>query len=84
MIRLNPVDRRWVARLAGLVIALTVLPVLGGMVLDHALRTSPVITLFMLLLGINLGVYSVARSVASLYARFASVPGLDSSRRLEL
>lgn len=74
MLRRKWIDWRLVGRLALMLLALTVLPVLFGIVLDRSLRTSPVITLFMMLLGFNLGVFTIARSIGSVYARVEETP----------
>lgn len=69
MFRRVPVDWRFVGQLGVTLLALTVLPVLGGVLLDRLLHTSPVVTLFMMLLGFTLGVFTIAKSVAATYAR---------------
>lgn len=69
MFRRVPIDWRFVGQLGMTLLALTVLPVLGGVLLDRLLHTSPVITLFMMLLGITLGIFTIAKSVAAAYAR---------------
>jgi F0F1-type ATP synthase assembly protein I len=68
---LNPstIAWHWVLRLFLTVLGLAVLPVGLGILLDRRMHTSPVITLFMLLLGFNLGIYTIARSVVAMYAR---------------
>lgn len=69
MFRRVPIDWRLVLQLGVTLLALTVLPVLGGILLDHLLHTFPVITLFMMLLGFTLGIFTIAKSVAATYAR---------------
>lgn len=63
------IEWRWVVRLLAVVLALTVMPILLGILLDRSLHTFPVITLFMLLLGFTLGIFTIAKSVAAEYAR---------------
>ena len=69
MFRRVPIDWRFVGQLGMTLLALTILPVLGGVLLDRLLHTSPVITLFMMLLGFSLGIFTIAKSVAARYAR---------------
>jgi F0F1-type ATP synthase assembly protein I len=69
MIDCTRIEGRWVLRLFVTVLGLAVLPVGLGILLDRSMHTSPVITLFMLLLGFNLGIYTIARSVVAMYAR---------------
>lgn len=57
-----------------MLLALSVLPIVGGIVLDRLLHTGPVITLFMMLLGFNLGIFTIARSVGMLYAQVEKTP----------
>lgn len=63
------IDWRWVLRLAVVVLLVAVLPVLMGIWLDRQFHSSPVITLSMMLLGFNLGIIAIARSVAEMYTR---------------
>jgi F0F1-type ATP synthase assembly protein I len=63
------IDWRLIGHLAVTLLALTALPVLGGVLLDRLLHTSPLITLFMMLLGFGLGIFTLAQSVAATYAR---------------
>lgn len=69
MFRPLPMNWRFVGQLTVSLFALTVLPVLGGILLDRLLHTFPVITLFMMLLGFTLGIFTIAKSVAATYAR---------------
>lgn len=69
MFRRVPIDWRLVLQLGVTLLALTVLPVLGGILLDRLLHTFPVLTLFMMLLGFTLGIFTIAKSVAATYAR---------------
>ncbi|MDL1895357.1 AtpZ/AtpI family protein [Anaerolineae bacterium CFX7] len=64
-----PIDWRFVGQLGITLFALTILPVIGGVLLDRLLHTSPVITLFMMLLGFTLGIFTIAKGVAARYAR---------------
>lgn len=73
LIRLELIDWRWVMRLAVTLLALAVLPILLGMTLDRQLQTSPVLTLFMLLLGLNLGIFIIARQVAALFLEISPI-----------
>ena len=74
MFRRVPIDWRFVRRLAVMLLAETVLPVMGGIALDTILHTSPIVTLFMMLLGFNLGIFTIARSVGSVYAQVEKSP----------
>lgn len=74
MIRRALIDWQFVGRLALVVLTLTILPVLGGVLLDRVLHTSPVITLFMMLLGFNLGIFAIARNVGAKYAQLENTP----------
>lgn len=69
MIRLDTVDWRWVLILVLKVVAVAVLPVILGIMLDRNFQTSPIITLSMLLLGLNIGTFTIARTIAEIYAR---------------
>lgn len=60
---------RWVYVLALKLFMVSVLPIIMGIVLDRLFHTSPFITLSMMLLGLNLGIFTIARSVAAIYAR---------------
>jgi F0F1-type ATP synthase assembly protein I len=69
LIRLDTVDWRWVLNLALKLISVAILPVVLGIGLDHYFQTSPIITLPMLLLGLNVGIFTIARTIAEIYAR---------------
>lgn len=79
MIRRDTIEWRWVLRLTVTVLALGVGPVLLGILLDRLVRTSPIITLFMMLLGFSLGIASIARSVGAMYARHAAADAQSPS-----
>lgn len=79
MIRLELIDWRWVMRLAVTLLALAVLPIILGVALDRRLQTSPVLTLFMLLLGLNLGIFIIARQVAALYLQISPIQSESAS-----
>lgn len=51
------------------VVVAAFLPLLLGIWLDRQLHTSPLITLFMMMLGITVGTIAVYRNVASVYKR---------------
>jgi hypothetical protein len=70
LIRFKQIDGRWVLGLALRLLTLSVLPVVLGILLDRRLGTSPFITLSMMLLSLNLGIYMVYRSVARIYKQF--------------
>lgn len=79
LIRLELIDWRWVMRLAVTLLALAVLPIILGVALDRRLQTSPVLTLFMLLLGLNLGIFIIARQVAALYLQISPIQSESAS-----
>ncbi len=66
---MSKIGWRWVYMLALKLLVVTVLPIMLGIVLDQRFRTSPIITLSMMLLGLNIGIFTIARSVAAIYAR---------------
>ena len=68
---MNLIDWRWVLRLGVTLLAFSVLPVIIGILLDWRLHTSPIITLFMMLVGFNVGIVMIIRNVAEMYARIA-------------
>lgn len=74
MFRLELIDWRLVGRLTVTLFALSIFPVLLGMVIDRQLNSFPILTLFMLLLGLNLGVYTIARQVSALYLKISPIP----------
>jgi len=74
LIRLDTINWQWVLRLAVVLLAVAFLPMILGLLLDRALHTFPVITLFMMLLGLNLGIFTIARNVSDMYARAAAAP----------
>ena len=76
---MNQIDWRWVVRLAVMLLAFSILPVVIGILLDWRLHTSPIITLFMMLLGFNVGIVTIARNVGDRYSR-AVVPETHSSQ----
>ncbi len=76
---MNQIDWRWVVRLAVMLLAFSILPVIIGILLDWRLHTSPIITLFMMLLGFNVGIVTIARNVGDMYSR-AVVPETHSSQ----
>lgn len=80
MVRLDLVDWRWVVRLAVTLLALSILPVLLAVLLDWRLHTFPVVTLFMLLLGLNLGIYTITRQVAVMYSQISPMPSDTPSK----
>lgn len=67
----------WVGRLGLTLLGLSVLPVILGILLDGRFHTSPFLTLFMMFIGFNIGILTIARSVASVYAR-TSIPDTPS------
>jgi F0F1-type ATP synthase assembly protein I len=69
MIQTDLIDWPWVGRLALMLLSLSVLPVILGILVDLALETSPVVTLFMMLMGLNTGIFTIYRQVAEKYAR---------------
>jgi F0F1-type ATP synthase assembly protein I len=66
---LNLVDWRFVLRLGVSLLAFSVLPVILGILLDWRLHTSPIITLAMMLVGLNVGIVMITKNVAEMYAR---------------
>ncbi|HZQ10408.1 MAG TPA: AtpZ/AtpI family protein [Anaerolineae bacterium] len=75
---MNQIDRQWVVRLAVMLLAFSILPVILGILLDWRLHTSPIITLFMMLLGFNVGIVTIARNIGDIYSHVA--PETHSSR----
>lgn len=73
MIRSELIDWRWVKRLAVTLLALSIFPIILGVLLDRRFQTSPIFTVFMLLLGLNLGIYTIARQVAALYLQISPI-----------
>lgn len=71
MVRRNQIDWRLVGRLGLTLLAMTVLPVLTGMLLDHGLHTTPIITLAMMFIGFNLGIITIYRHIAVAYAQIS-------------
>jgi F0F1-type ATP synthase assembly protein I len=63
------IGSRWVFILALKLVGITILPILLGLTLDRHFQLSPILTLSMMLLGLNLGIFTIARSVAAIYAR---------------
>lgn len=51
------------------VVVAAFLPLLLGIWLDRQLHTSPIITLFMMMLGITVGTVAVYRNIAGVYKR---------------
>lgn len=66
-----PIDWHWVRRLAAVLLALAVMPVILGVLLDRRLHTFPILTLCMMFVGLNLGILAIARRVAAIYAQLA-------------
>ncbi len=60
-----------VVQLTIVVVASTLLPLGLGILLDRLLRTSPLLTLFTMVLGISLGTIAVAREINAVYSRVA-------------
>ncbi len=63
-------SRRWALGLAVRLIAISVLPIVLGILLDSRLQTSPIITLSMMLLSLNLGIYMIYQTVSRVYKQF--------------
>ncbi len=60
-----------VVQLTILVVVATLLPLGIGIYLDRLLHTSPLLTLFTMVLGISLGTLGVAREINGVYNRVA-------------
>jgi hypothetical protein len=73
------INWRWVVELLSVMLGLAVIPVLVGIALDWRLQTAPVITLCMMLLGFNLGILTLYRRIAVVYARVAPPDSVPSS-----
>jgi F0F1-type ATP synthase assembly protein I len=58
-----------VIQLTSTVVVAAFLPLLLGIWLDRQLQTSPLITLFMMMLGITVGTVAVYRNVSGVYKR---------------
>ena len=61
------INWRWVWESALILLAVAILPVIIGILLDHRFHTSPIITLAMMFLGFNAGIVSIYRRVAVIY-----------------
>lgn len=66
---MSQIGWHWVFVLALKLLVVTVIPIVLGIALDHRFRTSPIITLSMMLLGLNIGIFTIARSIAAIYAQ---------------
>ncbi len=53
------------------VLAVAILPVVIGILLDWRMRTAPVVTLSMMLLGFNLGIVVIYRRIGGIYLQLA-------------
>jgi F0F1-type ATP synthase assembly protein I len=63
--------RGWVVQLLLVLFAVAVLPVIIGILLDWRLHTAPIITLGTMFLGFNLGILTIYRRIAVIYAQLA-------------
>lgn len=61
------INWRWVGESALVLLAVAVLPVIIGILLDHQFHTTPFITLAMMFLGFNTGIVAIYRRVMVIY-----------------
>lgn len=54
-----------------ILLAIAILPVIIGILLDRRLHTSPIITLAMMFLGFNIGIVTIYRRVAVIYMQIS-------------
>ena len=65
------INWRWILDTLLILLAVAILPVLIGILLDRRLHTSPVITLAMMFLGFNAGIVAIFRRVSAMYIKLS-------------
>lgn len=78
---MSSIQWRWAARLALTLLALSILPVVLGIVIDVRVHTFPLLTLVTMFFGFNVGIIMILRSVAGMYSRITlpDKPGMFAS-----
>lgn len=74
---------RLILQLGSTMLAIAILPVIVGVLLDLRLHTAPVITLCMMFLGFNLGIIALYRRIAVIYANLAPADPANANGHLE-
>lgn len=78
MVRRDQIDWRLIERLGLLLLAVTILPVLFGIVLDHRQHTTPIITIAMMFIGFNLGTITIYRHITAVYTQISPLDPVAS------
>ena len=65
------INWRWIADSLLILLAISFLPVIIGILLDHRLHTTPIITLSMMFLGFNAGIVAIYRRVTVIYLKLS-------------
>jgi hypothetical protein len=67
----SKINWRWILESLLILLAVAILPVIIGILLDWRLHTSPIITLAMMFLGFNIGIVAIYRRVAVIYMQIS-------------
>jgi hypothetical protein len=62
---------RWILESLLLLLAVAILPVILGILLDVRLQTFPIITLAVMFLGFNVGIVTIYRRIATIYMQIS-------------
>jgi len=65
------IDRRWILESLLILLGIAILPVILGILVDRRLHSSPVLTMCLMFLGLNVGIVAVYRRIAILYLQIA-------------
>jgi F0F1-type ATP synthase assembly protein I len=65
------INWRWIGESLLMLLAISILPVIIGILLDIRLQTTPVFTLAMMFLGFNAGIVIIYRRIAVIYMQIS-------------
>jgi len=79
----QPINWRLILQLSSTMLAIAILPVIVGVLIDARLHTTPVVTLCMMFLGFNLGIIALYRRIAVIYSSLAPPEPANVTPQLE-